>query len=109
MNALTNFIYARSPYRGPIEQRYLAFDAWLQRFAQRVSYICCLETSGKLPAEEAYRQLNCLSKELKRNRSLVKPGPGRVSSQAATASPPARKEAGSGTPAVCSKLGGIRR
>lgn len=109
MKALTNFIYARSPYRGPIEQRYVAFNAWLQRFAQRVSYICCLETSGKLPAEEAYRQLNCLSKELKRNRSLAKPGPGRVSSLAATASFPARKEAGSGTPAVCSNLGEIRR
>jgi hypothetical protein len=109
MNARTNFIYAPSPYRGRIEPRYVAFDAWLQQFAQRVSYICCLETSGKLPAEEAYRQLNCLSKQLKRNRPLVKPGPGRVSSRAATTSPPAQKEAGSRTPAVCPKLGGIRR
>jgi hypothetical protein len=73
MNALTNFIYARSPYRGPMEEPYIAFDAWLQRFAQQVSYICCLETSGKLPAEEAYRQLKRLARQLERHELLVNP------------------------------------
>ncbi len=105
MNALIE-LHMRDPDTGDQSRQCCEFDAWLQRFAQRVSYICCLETSGKLPAEEAYRQLNCLSKQLKRNRFLIKPGPDRVSSRAATTSPLARKETGSGTPAVCSKLGG---
>ena len=64
MNALHNFLYARSPYRGAKQPNCVAFDTWLQEFSQRISYICALETSGKLSAQEAYRRINQLSRQL---------------------------------------------
>jgi hypothetical protein len=50
--------YAR--YRGHLSPEELVFNANLQEFAQRVGYICNLETAGKLSSQEAYQQLQNL-------------------------------------------------
>ncbi|BAY35033.1 hypothetical protein NIES2107_69440 (plasmid) [Nostoc carneum NIES-2107] len=65
---LRRFIYPQSRYYGSFKAETLVFNANLQEFAQRVGYISVLETSGKLSAEEAYRQIQSLWKELKRSK-----------------------------------------
>jgi hypothetical protein len=63
-----NFLYPRSRYHGQVKPENLIFNANLQEFAQRVGYISCLETSGKLSPEEAYYQIKALWKQLKRSK-----------------------------------------
>ncbi|MBW4644815.1 MAG: hypothetical protein KME23_17795 [Goleter apudmare HA4340-LM2] len=62
---LCDFLYPRSPYYGQFKPEYMAFNANLQDFSQRVNYICSLQTSGKLSPEEAYKQIHILWKQLK--------------------------------------------
>ncbi len=59
------FITPRSRYYGEFSPEHLAFNANLQEFAQKVSLICALETGGKIPSQEAYRQIQQLWKDLK--------------------------------------------
>ncbi|ERN40867.1 hypothetical protein KR51_00025780 [Rubidibacter lacunae KORDI 51-2] len=59
------FLYPRHPYHGKVKPENLVFNANLQEFAQRVSYICNLETGGKLSSEDAYRQIKSFWKQLK--------------------------------------------
>jgi hypothetical protein len=40
----------------------------LREFSQRVSYICNLETGGKLGSQEAYKKVKGLYKQLKKSR-----------------------------------------
>jgi hypothetical protein len=54
------FIAPHSVYRGVIRPENLVFNANLQEFSQRVSFICNLETNGKLSPEEAFHQLQDL-------------------------------------------------
>ena len=68
MNERDEFLYPRSRYRGEFTPEKLAFNANLQEFAQRVSYICALETSGKISTEEAYQQIKSLWKQLKKSK-----------------------------------------
>jgi hypothetical protein len=49
----------------------LVFNANLQEFAQRVSYVCNLETNGKLAPEEAYKQIKALWKQIKRTKKQL--------------------------------------
>lgn len=66
------FLYPRGRYRGEFSPEYLAFNANLQEFAQRVSYICALETGGKLSPQEAYDQIKNLWEMLHESkRSLL--------------------------------------
>ncbi len=60
-----NFLYPRSRYRGQVKPENLVFNANLQEFAQRVSFITNLETAGKLSPQEAYKQIDALWKQLK--------------------------------------------
>lgn len=62
------FLYPYTKYRGEFSPENLAFDANLQEFAQRVSYICTLETTGKLTQDDAYDRIRDLWKSLKRSR-----------------------------------------
>lgn len=48
------FLYPRSQYYGKLALQHLIFNANLQEFAQVVSYLCALETGGKLTSLEAY-------------------------------------------------------
>lgn len=68
MQELTNFLYPRSRYYGNFKPEYLAFDANLQEFSQRVSNICALETGGKLSPEEAFQKLSDLWQKLESSK-----------------------------------------
>nr|WP_298613771.1 hypothetical protein [uncultured Thermosynechococcus sp.] len=65
------FLFPTSRYHGAFTPQNLAFNANLQEFAQRVSYICGLETGGKISPEEAYHQIKALWKQLKKSRDLL--------------------------------------
>ncbi|NMG10873.1 hypothetical protein [Brasilonema sp. UFV-L1] len=60
-----NFLYPRGRYYGQVKPENLVFNANLQIFAQKVSYITSLETSGKISPLDAYNQIKALWKKLK--------------------------------------------
>ncbi|KYC34943.1 hypothetical protein WA1_49690 [Scytonema hofmannii PCC 7110] len=64
-----NFLYPRRRYYGQVKPENLVFNANLQEFAQKVTYITCLETGGKLSPEEAYKQIEKLWKQLERSKN----------------------------------------
>lgn len=66
-----NFLYPRSRYRGQVKPENLVFNANLQEFSQRVSYICCLETGGKMTPEESFQEIRSLWKQLKKSRKQL--------------------------------------
>ena len=68
MDNKTDFLYPRGRYYGQVKPENLVFNANLQEFAQRVSYICNLETAGKLSPEESYEKIRVLWKQLKRSK-----------------------------------------
>ncbi len=65
------FLYPRSRYYGQVKPENLVFNANLQEFAQRISFICNLETNGKISSEEAYDQIKALWKQLKRSKKQL--------------------------------------
>jgi hypothetical protein len=65
------FLYPMGRYYGDFSPGKLAFNANLQEFAQRINFICGLESSGKLPPEEAFTQIKALWKELKGSKQLL--------------------------------------
>jgi hypothetical protein len=69
-----DFLYPRGRYYGQVKPENLVFNANLQEFAQRVGYICSLETGGKVSSDEAYEQIKALWKQLKRTRKQLKIG-----------------------------------
>lgn len=79
MTPLDNFLYPHSRYRGQVKPENLVFNANLQEFAQRISYICNLETGGKISPEESYQQIKVLWKQLKKSKKQL--GIGNISSQ----------------------------
>lgn len=66
-----DFLHPRSRYRGDVKPENLVFNANLQEFSQRITYICCLETGGKLTPEESYREIKSLWKQLKRSKKQL--------------------------------------
>jgi hypothetical protein len=62
------FLFPRNRYYGDFKPENVVFNANLQEFAQRVNYICNLETSGKLPPDEAYEAIKDLWKQLKASK-----------------------------------------
>ncbi|MBD2354066.1 hypothetical protein H6G41_05420 [Tolypothrix sp. FACHB-123] len=69
-----DFLYPRSRYYGQVQPQNLVFNANLQEFSQRISYICNLESGGKIPPNEAYKQIKSLWKELKRSKKQLQIG-----------------------------------
>ena len=65
---INSFIYPQVPYLGCSKTEDLAFHANLQEFSQRVSYLCGLESGGKLSSEQAYEQVQCLWQQLKQSK-----------------------------------------
>lgn len=74
MTKRDDFLHPRSRYHGEFTPENLAFNANLQEFAQRVSYVCALETGGKIPPEEAYEQIKYLWKTLKKSKKSLEIG-----------------------------------
>ena len=66
-----DFLYPRSRYYGQVKPENLIFNANLQEFAQKVSYVCNLETNGKMSPEEAYERIKALWKQLKRTKKQL--------------------------------------
>lgn len=71
MTTLHNFLYPQSPYQGRVKPENLVFNANLQEFSQRVSYICCLQTGGKLSPEESFQQIRSLWQQLKQSHQQL--------------------------------------
>ena len=67
-NEKDQFLYPHSSYRGEVKPENLVFNANLQEFAQRVSYICNLETAGKVSSVEAYERIKKLWKQVKHSK-----------------------------------------
>jgi organic radical activating enzyme len=70
-NNKDNFLYPRANYHGDFSPQNLAFNANLQEFAQQVSYICALETNGKVPSAEAYKRIKKLWRQLKTSKKQL--------------------------------------
>lgn len=68
MSERDDFLYPRSRYQGEFTPEKLIFNSNLQEFAQRVNYICALETNGKVSSEEAYQQIKQLWKKLRSSK-----------------------------------------
>ncbi len=69
-----DFLHPRSRYYGQVKPENLVFNANLQEFAQKISIICNLETSGKIPSLEAYKQIKALWKELRQSKKQLNIG-----------------------------------
>ncbi len=67
----SEFLFPKARYRGEVKPENLVFNANLQEFSQKVSYICSLETNGKLSPEESYLKIKDLWKELKRSKKQL--------------------------------------
>ncbi|BAU65903.1 hypothetical protein STA3757_33000 [Stanieria sp. NIES-3757] len=63
-----DFLYPRSKYYGEFTPQNLVFDANLQEFAQKVVYICGLQTNGKISTEDAYEEIKNLWHQLKESK-----------------------------------------
>ena len=74
MSAKEDFLFPRSSYRGNVRPENLVFNANMQEFAQRVSFIVNLETNGKITPEESYRQIKVLWKQVKQSKKALKVG-----------------------------------
>ena len=68
------FLYQNNRYNGEFKPENLVFNSNLQEFTQKVSYICSLETAGKLTPEESYQQIKSLWKQLKRSKKMLRIG-----------------------------------
>ncbi|MEH2378709.1 MAG: hypothetical protein V7K27_07365 [Nostoc sp.] len=69
-----SFLYPRSSYYGQVKPKNLVFNANLQEFTQRISYITNLETGGKISSEEAFSQIEALWKQLERSKNKLEIG-----------------------------------
>ena len=63
-----SFLYPRRRYYGEFTPENLMFNANLQEFAQKVSFICNLETAGKISTNDAYQDIKKLWKNLKQSK-----------------------------------------
>lgn len=64
----SDFLSPRGRYYGKFTPQNLAFDANLQEFAQKVTFICALETNGKFTPEQAYEEIQALWLKLKKSK-----------------------------------------
>lgn len=65
---IDRYLYPRSRYQGKFTPQNLAFNSNLQEFAQKIGYVCALETSGKVSSAQAYQEIKALWKELKTSK-----------------------------------------
>ncbi len=68
LNKKEEFLYPRSKYYGEFTPENLVFNANLQEFAQRISYVCNLENNGKISPKDAYERIKHLWKQLKQSK-----------------------------------------
>ncbi|MBD1882247.1 hypothetical protein [Coleofasciculus sp. FACHB-T130] len=71
MLVTSNFIYSHSRYYGDVKPENLVFNANLQEFAQKATYISCLASNGKIPLEKAFQDLEMLWKQLEASKKQL--------------------------------------
>ncbi len=71
MTTANDFLYPYRSYQGAATPQGIVFDANLQEFAQRVSYIAGLENGGKLSPEESFQAIESLWKQLSKSRNQL--------------------------------------
>jgi hypothetical protein len=69
-----DFLCPYTKYRGNFSPEFLAFNSNLQEFAHKVSYICALQTNGKLSPIEAYTKLDNLWQQLAQSKQGLEIG-----------------------------------
>ncbi|MGK7899687.1 MAG: hypothetical protein AB4372_40245 [Xenococcus sp. (in: cyanobacteria)] len=67
-NIKENFLYPTGKYYGEFTPQNLVFNSNLQQFAQQVSYLCALETNGKISSQDAYDEIKKFWKQLKKSK-----------------------------------------
>ena len=67
-NAKEQFLNPTSKFYGKFTPQNLTFNANLQEFANQVSFVCGLETNGKISAEEAYNRIKEMWQDLKASK-----------------------------------------
>ncbi len=65
LNSQDEFFNPINKYHGKFTPENLAFNYNLQEFATQVSYICSLETNGKITPTESYQKIKQLWRKLK--------------------------------------------
>lgn len=65
---IDKFLYPYSSYYGKVKPENLVFNANLQEFAQKISYICNLETGGKISSIDAYQRIKNLWQQLENSK-----------------------------------------
>lgn len=70
-NNKDKFFYPLSKYYGQFTLQNLVFDADLQEFAQRITYVCALENGGKISPQEAYDEIKRLCEQLERAKREI--------------------------------------
>jgi len=65
------FFYPMSKYHGRYTPQLMVFDSNLQEFSQRVSFVCALESNGKMTGEETYQEIKKLKKQLKKAKKQL--------------------------------------
>lgn len=68
MSDKENFLYPYNRYQGEFDPSAVVFDANLQEFAQKVTYLCSLENGGNLSQGDAYNQIKALWKQLRQSK-----------------------------------------
>lgn len=63
-----SFLYTKSRYYGDVNPENLVFNANLQEFAQRVNYISCLASNGKISTEQAFSDIETLWEQLEHTK-----------------------------------------
>ncbi|GGA45645.1 hypothetical protein [Okeania sp. KiyG1] len=62
------FLYPQSRYYGQATPANINFNAKLQEFSHKISYISALQTSGKISATSAYLQIQELWEQLEKTK-----------------------------------------
>lgn len=63
-----SFLYPIGNYYGEFTPENLVFNANLQQFAQQVSYLCGLESNGKISPEDAYDEIKKFWRKLEQSK-----------------------------------------
>ncbi len=71
MSNISSILYPKSRYYGEVKPENLVFNANLQEFAQRVSYISGLATSGKITLEQASSDIESLWQRLEESKKQL--------------------------------------
>jgi thioester reductase-like protein len=71
MVAISKFLYAQSRYYGEVKPENLVLNANLQEFTQRVGYITALASSGKIPVEQAFAQIETLWQQVEKSKQQL--------------------------------------